>query len=161
MRIFGLGHRHISPETLTEYLDGRLRGQARERLEGVISGCADCRRSLDGLRDTVALLRQLPVVTPRRSFVMAAPPVEVPQLRPVSPFRVPQWAYAGAASLAALALAVLVSVDASGLVAPALPDTVTLKRSDNALTPADVEVLRREIAGATDGSRGETLPKQL
>lgn len=79
MGIFRLGHKHVSPETITEYLDDRLPSQARERLESVISGCADCRRELEGLRDTAAMLRQLPVVAPRRSFVMAAPPVEASQ----------------------------------------------------------------------------------
>lgn len=160
MGIFRLGHKHVSPETLTEYLDGRLRSQARERLEGVISGCADCRQELDGLRDTIAMLRQLPVAAPRRSFVMAAPPAEAPEAQSMFSFRPPQWAYAGAASMAALALAVLVTVDASGLVAPDLPDTVILSRSDNGLTPADLEVLRREVAGAKDGAQRDTSPPQ-
>ena len=78
MGILGFGHRHISAETLTEYLDGRLRSQARERLERVMSGCADCREEMESLRDTVAALRQLPVFALQRSFVMAAPPVASP-----------------------------------------------------------------------------------
>ena len=164
MGIFGLGHRHISPETLTEYLDGRLRSQTRERLERVMAGCADCRLEMESLRDTVAMLRQLPVMAPRRSFIMSAPPQvatqAVQRARPISPFRVPQWAYAGAASVAALALAVLVSVDASGLAAPDLPSTTILRHSEEALSTEDLEVIRREITGAREGSQVETPPPQ-
>ena len=164
MGIFGLGHRHISPETLTEYLDGRLRSQTRERLERVMAGCADCRLEMESLRDTVAMLRQLPVMAPRRSFIMSAPPQvatqAVQRARPISPFRVPQWAYAGAASVAALALAVLVSVDASGLAAPDLPSTTILRQSEKALSTEDLEVIRREITGAREGSQVETPPPQ-
>lgn len=144
MGIFGLGHRHISPETLAEYLDGRLRSQTRERLERVMAVCADCRLEMESLRDTVAMLRQLPVMAPRRSFIMSAPPQVATQTvrraPPISPFRVPQWAYAGAASVAALALAVLVSVDASGLVAPDLPSAAILERSENAPAAAGSEI---------------------
>lgn len=164
MGIFGLGHRHISPETLTEYLDGRLRSQTRERLERVMAGCADCRLEMESLRDTVAMLRQLPVMAPRRSFIMSAPPQvatqAVQRARPISPFRVPQWAYGGAASVAALALAVLVSVDASGLAAPDLPSTTILRQSEKALSTEDLEVIRREITGAKEGSQVETPPPQ-
>ena len=164
MGIFGLGHRNISPETLTEYLDGRLRSQTRERLERVMAGCADCRLEMESLRDTVAMLRQLPVLAPRRSFIMSAPPQvatqAVQRARPISPFRVPQWVYAGAASVAALALAVLVSVDASGLAAPDLPSTTILRQSEKALSTEDLEVIRREITGAREGSQVETPPPQ-
>ena len=48
---------------------------------------------------------------------------------------------------------------ASGLVAPDLPDTAILKQSDNALTPAEVEVLRRKFAGAKDGAQVELPPQ--
>ena len=163
MGIFGLGHRHISPETFTGYLDGRLRPQTRGRLDRVMAGCSDCRLEMESLRDTVAMLRQLPVITPRRSFVMSGAPQPVPQMiqqaRPISPFRVPQWAYAGAASLAALALAVLVSVDASGLVAPDLPNTAISRQSEKIPTTAESEALTPETAGAKDSTQGET-PRQ-
>ncbi len=163
MGIFGLGHRHISPETFTGYLDGRLRPQTRERLDRVMAGCSDCRLEMESLRDTVAMLRQLPVITPRRSFVMSGAPQPVPQMiqqaRPISPFRVPQWAYAGAASLAALALAVLVSVDASGLVSPDLPNTAISRQSEKIPTTAESEALTPETAGAKDSTQGET-PRQ-
>lgn len=162
MGIFRMGHKHVSPETLTEYLDGRLRAQVRERLESVISGCADCRHELEDLRDTAAMLRQLPVFTPRRSFVMAAPPIDVPEHRP-SPFRAPQWAYAGAASLAALALAVLVSVDASGLVAPDLPGTGILKHEDTPPVATGSEVAVQESAadGGADRIQGAAPPEPV
>ncbi len=169
MGILGFGHRHISPETLTEFLDGRLRSrsQTRERLERVMSTCADCREEMESLRATVAALRQLPVFAPRRSFVMAAPPVASPavvyQRRAVSPFRVPQWAYAGAASVAALVLAVLVSMDASGLVAPsgaAAPGAAALKSAATASPSPESESPVQDAdaqAGAQAAARVESF----
>ena len=154
MGIFRWGHKHVSPETLSEFLDGRLRSRARERLESAISGCADCRRELEQLRDISVMLRRLPVAAPRRSFVMAAPPVEIAQRRPISPFRLPQWTYAGAASMAALALAVLVSLDASGLVAPTIQNTVILKDEDIASISAESKAPIQERAIAADGAAG-------
>ena len=163
MGIFRWGHKHVSPETLSEFLDGRLRSRARERLESVISGCADCRRELEQLRDISVMLRRLPVAAPRRSFVMAAPPVEIAQRRPISPFRVPQWTYAGAASMAALALAVLVSLDASGLVAPTLQNTVILKDEDTARFTAESQAPIQEralVAAVGDGGLQLEIPPQ-
>ncbi len=167
MGILGFGHRHISPKTLSEFLDGRLRSQTRERLERVMSTCADCREEMESLRATVAALRQLPVFAPRRSFVMAAPPVASPavvyQRRAVSPFRVPQWAYAGAASVAALVLAVLVSMDASGLVAPsgaAAPGAAALKSAATASPSPESESPVQDAdaqAGAQAAARVESF----
>ena len=131
MGILRLGHRHISGATLNEYLDGRLTARARGRVERITAECADCREELESLRQTMLLLNQLPELTPRRSFVMSQAPLEIP-MRGARPwFQVPQWAYAGAASIAVLALAVLIAVDATGLVAPHFPDTMILRHSNN------------------------------
>lgn len=118
MMIFGRNHSHIKVETLSEYLDGRLPGPAAARVDRQLTACASCRRDLEGLRSTVSLLRHLPEVTLPRSFTLAGPPVEQVAARPPLPLRVPQWVYAGAASATAVVLAILVSADASGLLAP-------------------------------------------
>ncbi len=107
-------HKHINQETLNEYLDGRLRGKDLERVEQRLADCDACRLELEELQATVAIMRQLPMETPRRSFVMSAPPPEPARSRPALALRAPNWVYAGAASVAALALAVTISVDATG-----------------------------------------------
>ena len=118
MGIFGLGHKHLSAETLTEYLDDRLSAGARERVQQVAAGCPDCSLELDALGQTRLLLRQLPEITPRRSFFIS-PSNELVTAPPATTWvRFPQWVYAGTASLAALVLTLMVVVDATGLVAP-------------------------------------------
>ena len=118
MGIFGLGHKHLSAETLTEYLDDRLSAGARERVQQVAAGCPDCSLELDALGQTRLLLRQLPEITPRRRFFIS--PSNEPVTTPPATtwVRFPQWVYAGTASLAALVLTLMVVVDATGLVAP-------------------------------------------
>ena len=118
MGIFGLGHKHLSAETLTEYLDDRLPPGAKERVQQVAAGCPDCSLELDALGQTRLLLRQLPEITPSRSFFIS--PSNEPVTAPTATtwVRFPQWVYAGTASLAALVLTLMVVVDATGLVAP-------------------------------------------
>ena len=103
---------------LSEYLDGRIAGAPLHRLERQLSQCPVCASELESLQSTVAMLHQLPELAPRRSFTMSAPSSEPARILAPRPLRLPQWAYAGAASLAAIALAVLVSTDATGLLAP-------------------------------------------
>ncbi|MCI0894105.1 MAG: hypothetical protein J4N84_04310 [Chloroflexi bacterium] len=117
MNIFRLPHKHVKPETLAEYLDGRLAGTAMARVDQRLTSCATCRDELDSLRTTVSLLKQLPQVVPTRSFTMAAPPPQPALSLPSPLFRMPQWVYAGAASVAAVVLAVLISADTTGALA--------------------------------------------
>ena len=118
MRIFGLGHRHLGAETLNEYLDDRLSAAAGDRVRQVVAGCPDCGLELAALQQTRLLLRQLPEVAPRRSFFIS-PSNEPATVPPAATWvRLPQWAYAGTASLAALALTLMIVVDATGLVSP-------------------------------------------
>ena len=123
MRIFGLGHRHLGAETLNEYLDDRLSAAAGDRVRQVVAGCPDCGLELAALQQARLLLRQLPEVAPRRSFFIS-PSDEPAPAHPATTWtattwlRLPQWAYAGTASLAALALTLMIVVDATGLVAP-------------------------------------------
>ena len=115
------GHRHLGPDTLAEYMDGRLGAVARTRVDQQLAACADCREELEELQATVALLQQLPVEPVPRSFTLPVPPARPASLRPSAPLRMPQWVYAGAASAAAVVLAVLVSADATGLLGPGTP----------------------------------------
>lgn len=121
MWIFGK-HRHINPDTLSEYLDDRLSIRARERVDRAVAACAHCREELETRQVTLSLLRELPPIPPPRSFTLAAPPVTEP-VRTAGPApsrlaALPAWAYAGAAAMAAIALALLLLVDAAGLTTP-------------------------------------------
>ena len=123
MRIFGLGHRHLGAETLNEYLDDRLSTAAGDRVRQVVAGCPDCGLELAALQQARLLLRQLPEVAPRRSFFISpsdepAPAYPATTWTATTWLRLPQWAYAGTASLAALALTLMIVVDATGLVTP-------------------------------------------
>lgn len=93
---------------LSAYLDARLHEPARARLERHLARCVACRRELETLRQTVALVRRLPSAEPPRSFVLRAVPVgaRVPRQRPV-------WT-----ALAAGLAAMLVLAAASGLLWP-------------------------------------------
>jgi hypothetical protein len=114
MWIFRSTHKHIAQDALSEYLDGRLQGNALERVELQLADCDACRQELAGLQTVVAMMQQLPMENPRRSFIMDAPPSMARQPRPGFALRAPNWVYAGAASVAALAFAVTVSMDATG-----------------------------------------------
>ena len=125
MRIIRRSHQHIKNETLSEYLDGRIQGSALASVEQQLTDCQECRTEMESLRLTLTMLRELPEEAPRNSFVMAAPPL-MPAREPSSAFhlpnfgllnylRVPQWAYAGAASVAVIVFVALISADATGL----------------------------------------------
>ena len=151
-------HRHLDAETLSAYLDGRVKGPAQARLERSLAECGVCREELASLRATVALVRQLPLEAPGRSFVMAAPPRQPAHPRPSPLARASMWAYAGAASLAAILLTVLVSADATGVLAPGQPtgtgdsavvlDTAEESAESAPAEAADVLVMAEPTAAA-------------
>ena len=121
MRILGRNHSHIKPETLSEFLDGRLTGAAAAKVERRVLECAECEEELDSLGSTVGILRSVEDTAPRRSFVLDAPPQVRTERAPGHRSQIsliPQWVYAGAAAMAALVLAVLVSADVTGLLSP-------------------------------------------
>ncbi|MBI2304923.1 MAG: zf-HC2 domain-containing protein [Chloroflexi bacterium] len=67
-------------DRLSEYMDGRLKEGERRRVEEHLAACPECRWELEELRATVGLLRQLPPLTPRRSFTLS-PAVVAPRVR--------------------------------------------------------------------------------
>ena len=114
MWIFG-GHRHLAEEKLSDYVSGRLSPYQKGRLERSLDECVTCRQELESLQITRSLLRELPAHDVPRDFVFATAPAgvtSVPALNVNHPrgwtFRPPGWAYAGAASVVGLAVAVFV-----------------------------------------------------
>ena len=125
-------HRHLRPEILSEYLDGRLDQRHQELVGRRLAACPSCQEELNTLRATVSALQSLPDLPLPRSFTLpTAPSPDVPAnliRKPAPPapliMRMPGWAYGGAASLAALALALMLSAEAAGLASPAsFPET--------------------------------------
>jgi len=57
---------------LSAYVDGELDAPGRAELESHLAGCSSCQARLDGLRQTVAAIRALPMETPRRTFTVPA-----------------------------------------------------------------------------------------
>ena len=96
-------------ESLSAYTDGELSPAEMERVEKHLQECRACSASLATLRQTVALLKELPLVPAPRSFaVRPAVPRARPSLAP------PAWGYGllkGATALAALLLVLLVGGD--------------------------------------------------
>ena len=104
---------------VSEYLDSRLSSRRVAQVEAHVATCAVCREEMESLRATVTALHRLPTHTPRRSFVFAAPPMDIAAAMPQR--RVPSWAYGAVASACALAFVVLLSVDIGGVLKSATP----------------------------------------
>ena len=118
-------HRHLKPELLSEYLDGRLDQPHQGLVARRLADCPDCREELNTLRATVLALQSLPDLPLPHSFTLPAAPspdYSSNLIRKPEPLimRMPGWAYGSAASLAGLALAVMLSVEAVGLGSPAI-----------------------------------------
>ena len=117
MWLFKRRPKHISLETLSEFLDGRLNDADARKVEGHLRTCGSCSEELDFLRDAVGLLRQTPVLPTAKDFTFAQAPESSPEPRtPVASggfpgFRVPVWAYGAAASVAVVAFAITLSID--------------------------------------------------
>lgn len=139
--LLGKRDKHIRPETVSEYLDGRLSPDETAKIEAHLVACARCQDEVASLRQTVGLLRRMPQMQPSRSFVLQEAPAPA---RPA--FRAPAWAYGAVASAFALAFAVTLSMDVGGLLAPSVsPDEQVLQ-----MAPAgDEEAATYEAAAGT------------
>ncbi len=92
-------------ELLSAYIDGELSMEEAALVEKHLRECSACTQDLETLRQTVNLVRQLPVISPPRSFTISH--LMVPK-RPWA------WGYVylrGATALAALLLIVLLAGD--------------------------------------------------
>ena len=166
MWILRRGHRHLGPDTLAEYMDGRLGVAARERVDQELASCADCREELEELQATVSLLQQLPMEPVPRSFTMPAPSVQPASPRIFAPLRMPQWVYAGAASAAVVVLAVLVSADATGLLEPGPPQVAReiAVEAETAQVSPDIATPMQEVGqlpAVTVEVEGEVSPQAV
>jgi hypothetical protein len=96
-------------ESLSAYIDGELSPAEVERVEKHLEECSLCSESLTTLRQTVALVKELPLVPAPRSFAVRPAVVKArPSLAP------PAWGYGllkGATALAALLLVLIVGSD--------------------------------------------------
>jgi hypothetical protein len=96
-------------ESLSAYIDGELSAKEMARIEKHLQECQACTENLATLRQTVALLKELPTLPAPRSFALRPAPV-----RPKARAAAPGWGYGllkGATALAALLLVVLISGD--------------------------------------------------
>jgi hypothetical protein len=96
-------------ESLSAYMDGELSSAETARVERHLRECEACSENLATLRQTVALLKELPAKPAPRSF--AVRPARVKARRAVVP---PAWGFGllkGATALAALLLVVLIGGD--------------------------------------------------
>ena len=124
---------HATPDLLSDYLDQRLSPTERQRVDTHIQTCWECRRELQGLQETVYLLRNTPVVPVPRSFALTASLVAAQSSAGLYPMAV------RAAVAVAVALVVVVLGDGLGLLGPsqpqvpvvsALPEPAPVIRSD-------------------------------
>ena len=116
-------HRHLRAEILSEYLDGRLDQQHLGLVDRRLADCSDCREELATLQATVSTLRSLPDLPLPRSFTLPiapSPGYAADLIRKPDPLlmRMPGWVYGGAASVASLVLALMLSAEAAGLASP-------------------------------------------
>jgi hypothetical protein len=70
LKVFGVSH--ATPDLLSDYLDQRLAPSERRRVDDHIQTCWECRRDLQGLQETVYLLRNTPRLPVPRSFALTA-----------------------------------------------------------------------------------------
>jgi hypothetical protein len=92
-------------ELLSAYIDGELSIEEATLVEKHLRDCSACTQDLETLRQTVNLVRQLPAISPPRSFTIS---------HLVVPERPRAWGYVylkGATALAALLLIVLLAGD--------------------------------------------------
>ncbi len=106
LRKMGKSKHEWVEESLSAYLDGELSAQEKASVEEHLEKCRACSDSLSTLRQTVALLEELPAVPAPRSFALR-PAIVKPKVRAASP----SWGYGllkGATALAALLLILLI-----------------------------------------------------
>jgi len=86
-------------ERLSDYIDNQLAASERAQLDKHLSGCSQCRTSLESFKWTVSLVKQAPAPVSKKSFVL-----------PVPPKRQPTFAFGFASFATALATLLLFAV---------------------------------------------------
>lgn len=143
-RLFKSEHQRVE-EMLSAYLDGELSPKKQALVEKHLAQCADCTRNLRTLRQTVALLGQLPPVAVPRSFVIRP----APAARRASLFQTRRaYVYLRAATaLATILFAVVLAGDAflTGL-APARAPEVIMREVSVEKVVVEPVVVEKEVA---------------
>jgi hypothetical protein len=67
-------------ERLSEYVDNRLSSRERATIEQHLADCATCRASLESLRWTIALVKQVPAPALPRAFTLPVPAPRAPRV---------------------------------------------------------------------------------
>ena len=156
----------MSDVQLSEYVSGRLSDSEMARLQRVLDSCDYCRQELLTWETTISALRNLPELGLPRSFVMLEAPAPAQARSQGSAFnpllglgRLPAlspWVYAGAASIAALAGALIITTQGG------LPWAGTGEglMSDAATEEAAVAVATRMDSGAESltASQAQIVP---
>jgi len=58
-------------ELLSPYIDDELHSEERLKVQAHLESCQSCREELESIRETVSLIRGMPVIEPRRSFTIS------------------------------------------------------------------------------------------
>ncbi len=106
-------------DNLSAFLDGQLSAREHSRVERHLQGCKACREDLESLRQTVSLLRSVPMLQPPRSFFI--PAGEVAKQRQVRRRRLSYVYLQAATAVATVLLVLMVSGDAILRFLPAQP----------------------------------------
>lgn len=148
-------------EMLSAYLDGELSPKEQARVEKHLAQCADCAQNLHTLRQTVALLRELPLVAVPRSFAIR--PAEVARRPSVLPAR-RTYAYLRAATvLATVLLAIVLAGDVflTGLapyLAPARAPAVIEREVPVEKAVVETVVVEKEVVAEKEAAEVTLTP---
>ncbi len=151
MRLFRKSAHQRRQELFSAYIDGRVSEGERAEIERLLERSPEARKELQALRNTVAMLKETPVVTPRRSFALQPAMLqEKPRVPQVGSLR---WAMPMAASAAVLFLTFSLVGGSIGLFegggsgAPTSQDSQQFAFGTQA-APADAEAARPPAATA-------------
>lgn len=162
-RLFKSEHQCVK-EMLSAYLDGELSSKEQARVEKHLAQCADCAQNLRTLRQTVALLGQLPPVAVPRAFTV----------RPAQAARRPSFfqtrrAYVylrAATAVATILLAVVLAGDAflTGLapyLAPARAPEVTVREVPVEKAVVETVVVEKEAPVIVEVKKEVAVEKKV
>ncbi len=156
-------HQHIE-DMLSAYLDGELSPGEKTRVEKHLAQCAACAQNLHTLRQTVALLGQLPPVAVPRSFALR--PAQVAQRPSVFPAR-RTYAYLRTATvLATVLFAVVLAGDAfiTGLApyrAPARAPEVIMREVPVEKAVVETVVVEKEVMVTVEVEKERAVEKPV
>lgn len=133
-------------ERLSEYVDNRLSPRERVTVEQHLADCAMCRASLESLRWTIALVKQVPAPALPRSFTL---PMPAPRAQRVSlAFGLAQFGAALATVLLLTVIGVDVLMQWSGVTGAPMPSAASEFAEPTLAIAAAPPTLARDQAGA-------------